>query len=61
LRGRIVASGAKTVTLKHGHLTAIFKLGPRTATHALIRVSAKLDHESAVTSTLHRHATPRRR
>jgi hypothetical protein len=54
LKGRIVASGAKTVTLKHGHLTAIFKLGPRTAAHALIRVSAKLDHERPVTSELHR-------
>lgn len=55
LNGRIVASGAKTVTLKHGRLTATFRLGPRTAAHALIRVSAKLDHETAVTSTLHRH------
>ena len=34
LRGRTVASGAKTVALKHGRLTAIFKLGPRTAAHA---------------------------
>jgi hypothetical protein len=32
----------------------MFRLGPRTAAHALIRVSAKLDHELAVTSTLHR-------
>jgi hypothetical protein len=54
LHGRTVASGARTVALKHGKLTAIFKLGPRTAAHALIRVSAKLDHELAVTSTLHR-------
>jgi hypothetical protein len=61
LKGRIVASGAKVVTLKHGHLTVAFKLGARTAAHALIRVSAKLDHEAAVTSTLHRHAAPRRR
>jgi hypothetical protein len=59
LHGRTVASGARTVVLKHGKLTAIFKLGPRTAAHALIRVSAKLDHELAVTSTLHRKA-PRR-
>jgi hypothetical protein len=42
--------------LKHGRLTVTFKLGPRTAAHALIRVSAKLDHELAVTSTLRRHA-----
>ena len=55
LHGRTVASGARTVVLKHGKLTAIFRLGPRTAAQALIRVSAKLDHELAVTSTLHRH------
>ncbi len=58
LGGRTVAWGAKTVALKHGRLTATFKLGPRTAAHATIHVSAKLDHELAVTSTLHRH--PRR-
>jgi hypothetical protein len=44
------------VALKHGGLTATFKLGPRTAAHATIRVSAKLDHELAVSSTLHRVA-----
>ena len=55
LRGRTVASGAKTVALKHGRLTVVFRLGPRTAAHALISVSAKLDHELAVTSTLRRH------
>jgi hypothetical protein len=54
LRGRTVASGARTVALKRGRLTVMFRLGPRTAAHALIRVSAKLDHELAVTSTLHR-------
>jgi hypothetical protein len=54
LRGRTVASGAKTIGLRHGRLTLMFRLGPRTAAHALIRVSAKLDHELAVTSTLHR-------
>jgi hypothetical protein len=54
LHGRSVAAGTKTLTLKHGRLTAIFKLGPRTAAHALIRVSAKLDHELSVTSTLQR-------
>jgi hypothetical protein len=59
LRGRTVASAAKTIALKRGKLTAIFKLGPHTAAHALIRVSAKLDHELAVTSTLHRHASHR--
>jgi len=55
LRGRTVASGARTVALKHGRLTVVFRLGPRTAAHALIRVSAKLDHELAVTSNLRRH------
>jgi hypothetical protein len=63
LRGRTVASGAKTVSLNHGRLTVMFKLGPRTAAHALIRVSAKLDHELAVTSTLRRstshHSKPK--
>jgi hypothetical protein len=55
LAGRIVASGAETVALKRGRLTATFKLGPRTAAHATIRVSAKLGHEIAVSSTLRRH------
>jgi len=55
LNGRIVVSGARTVSLKRGRLTATFRLGPRTAARALIRVSAKLDHEAAVTSTLDRH------
>jgi hypothetical protein len=60
LLDQTVASGAKTMTLKHGKLTVIFKLGPRTAAHATIRVSAKLDHELAVTSTLHRRTAPKR-
>jgi hypothetical protein len=64
LRGRTIASTAKTITLKRGRLTVVFKLGPRTAAHALIRVSAKLDHELAVTSTLRRstshHSKPKR-
>jgi hypothetical protein len=59
LRDRTVASDTKTFVLKRGKLTAIFKLGPLTAAHALIRVSAKLDHELAVTSTLRRHAARR--
>ena len=57
LRGRTVASGAKTVALRHGRLTLVFRLGPRTASRALIRVSAKLDHELAVTSTLRRNTS----
>jgi hypothetical protein len=63
LRGRTVASGFKTVALKHGRLTVVFMLGPRTAAHAVIRVSAKLDHGLAVTSTLRRstshHSKPK--
>jgi hypothetical protein len=55
LNGRIVVSGARTFSLKRGRLTATFRLGPRTAARALIRVSVKLDHEAAVTSTLDRH------
>jgi hypothetical protein len=55
LDGRTVASCAKTIALKHGKLTVTFKLGPRTAAHAAIRVTAKLDNELTVTSTLHRH------
>jgi hypothetical protein len=39
----------------HGRLTVTFRLGPRTAAHALIRVSAKLGHEAVVESTLSRH------
>jgi hypothetical protein len=54
LKGRIVASAAKTAALKHGRLTVTFKLGPRTAAHALILVSARLDHHASVTSTLRR-------
>jgi hypothetical protein len=55
LDGRTVASCAETIALKRGKLTATFKLGPRTAAHATIRVSARLDHELSVTSTLRRH------
>ena len=54
LSGKTVASGVRTVALKHGKLTATFRLGPRTAAHALIRVSARLGHQAAVTSTLRR-------
>lgn len=54
LRGRTVALGVKTVALKRGRLTAIFKLGPRTATHASIRVTATLGHGGTVTETLSR-------
>jgi Bacterial Ig-like domain len=57
LGGKTVAWGVRTVLLKHRKLSAMFKLGPRTAAHALIRVTARLGHQAAVTSTLHRAAT----
>jgi hypothetical protein len=57
---RTVASCARTFALKHGRLTAGFRLGPRTAAHATIRVSAQLDHESTVTSTLRRRTSKHR-
>lgn len=62
LHGQTVASAARTMALKNGRLTATFKLGVRTAAHATIRVSAKLGHEIAVTSTLGRYRShhPRR-
>lgn len=53
---RTIALYARTFALKHGHLTAGFRLGPRTAAHATLRVSAQLDHERTVTSTLRRRA-----
>jgi hypothetical protein len=57
---RTVASCARTLTLKHGRLTVSFRLGARTAAHATIRVSAQLDHDPTVTSTLLRHAAKHR-
>lgn len=57
---RILASCARTLALKHGQLTTTFRLGSRTAAHAAIRVSAQLDREPTVTSTLHRPTTKRR-
>lgn len=61
LHGRTVAVATRTLALKRGELTATFKLGPRTAAHAVIRVSAKLDHQLAATSTLRRSTTRRQR
>jgi hypothetical protein len=52
--GRTVAFGTQVRSLRHGALTALFRLGPRTAARALIRVSATLGHEQAVGSTLQR-------
>lgn len=61
LAGRTVASGAKTLALKKGRLTVTFKLGPRTAALATIRVSAKLDQEQPVSSILRRPGSQSRR
>ncbi len=54
LKGKITARGAKTALLKHRRLTVRFKLRRRVAAHALIRISARLDHKAAATSTLRR-------
>jgi hypothetical protein len=56
---RTVASCARTFLLRHGRLTARFRLGPRTAAHATIRVSAQLDHKPTITSVLRRQAKQR--
>jgi hypothetical protein len=58
LHGRVVATGAKTIALRNGTVTTTFKLGPRAAAHALIRVSARLDHGHTVTRTLRRRDRP---
>ena len=60
LHGRTVAAGARTIAFKGRELTTTFKLGPRTAAHAAIRVSARLDHQPAVAAVLKRQATARR-
>jgi hypothetical protein len=60
LHGRTVAAATKTVAFRGGKLTTTFKLGPRTAAHATIRVSARLDHQPAVAAVLKRQATARR-
>jgi hypothetical protein len=54
LGGKTIASGVRSVALKRGKASASFKLGPRTAAHALIRVRCRLDNQASVTSTLHR-------
>lgn len=59
LHGRMVAAAGRTIAFKGGKLTTIFRLGPRTAAHATIRVSAKLDHQPAVAAVLKRQATAR--
>jgi len=60
LHGRTVAAATRTIAFRGGKLTTTFKLGPRTAAHATIRVSARLDHQPAVAAVLKRRATARR-
>jgi hypothetical protein len=60
LHGRTVAAATRTIVFKGGKLTTTFRLGPRTAAHATIRVSARLDHQPAVTKVLKRQARARR-
>jgi hypothetical protein len=55
---KTIASNAKTVILKDGPLTVIFKLGAQAATHATIRISAKLNHQPTVESTLQPRIAP---
>jgi hypothetical protein len=55
---KTIASNTKTVILKDGRVTVIFKLGARAAAHATIQVSAKLDHQPVVESALQRKAEP---
>ncbi len=59
LHGRTVAAATRTIAFEGGKLTATFKLGPCTAAHATIRVSARLDHQAAVVALLKRPATAR--
>jgi hypothetical protein len=60
LHGRTVAAATRTIAFKGGKLTTTFKLGPRTAAHGIIRVSARLDHQPAITAVLKRQARARR-
>jgi hypothetical protein len=60
LHGRMVAAATRTIAFRGGKLTTTFRLGPRTAAHATIRVSARLDHEPAVAAILKRQTTARR-
>jgi hypothetical protein len=55
-----VAAATRTIAFRGGKLTTTFRLGPRTAAHATIRVSARLDHEPAVAAILKRQTTARR-
>jgi hypothetical protein len=59
LTGRTVASGTKTVTLKHGKATATFTLPRVAAAQTVIRVSAKINQGAVITSTVQRHSGSR--
>lgn len=48
LKSHTISAGARIGQLQHGRLTTIFKLGPHTAAHATIRVTAQLNHHPAI-------------
>lgn len=54
-KGRTIASSAKALTLKDGRLTVAFRLTAHAANRSAIKVSARLNHDAVVTSTLDRH------
>lgn len=54
LQDHTIAAETKVALLKHGKLTIIFKLGPHTAAHATIRVTAQLNHHPPITRVLRR-------
>jgi hypothetical protein len=60
-RGKLIASGSKERSLRHGRLRVTFKLSRLAAAHATISVSvsARLGHGAVVTSTLRRRSRRR--
>jgi hypothetical protein len=50
LHNKTVATGTRTGRLVHSKLTEIFRLGPRTAAHAKITISAKLGSQPLVST-----------
>ena len=53
-RGKIIATAARRATLRNGRLRVTFNLSVRTADHASIRVSVRLDHYATVITRLGR-------
>jgi Bacterial Ig-like domain len=60
-RGKVIASGSKKRSLRHGRLRVTFELSRLAAAHATISVSARLGHAAAVKSMLHRDHSRKRR